>query len=228
MISPDAPRQIMELAKKKAESTVDGGLQKKLNDLTSYGTTAGIGGLAFAISHIPLAGPVLSKIVSTGASMGATQVFKHLQEVSPNRADWIRNTLFVLERSACASIRQAYNTYSILSHKLLIRLPLKKDCQEAYDEAFAAYLAQSCVEELEEASKVLEKLANDLRIEAAQFRAQVQLRMSRLPADVDAIRSGHPRKICMGLNKCYWQDGHLARVQGHRVTPFSSIGNDDL
>ena len=228
MISPDAPHQIMKLAKTNAESAVEGGLQKKLNDMTSYGTAAGIGGLAFAISHIPLAGPILSKVVSTGASMGATQIFKHLLEESPNRAVWIRNTLFVLERSACASIRQAYNTFIVLSNKLLIRMPVKKDCQDAYNEAFAAYLAQSCVEELEEACKVLDKLASDLRLEAAQFRAQIQLRMGRLPADVDSIRDDHPNRTCLGANRCYWQSGHLPTVQGHRVNPFSSIGNDDL
>lgn len=221
MISSQATQSIIKKAKEEANSTVGGGIQKKLNDLQSYGTSLGTGGVSFLISHIPIVGPVLAKAFQLSSDIGISKLYEKLLSESHTPAERIGNSLFLLECSLSASIRQAYNTLAAFNQKVMFRLTHEcKDCQDAFQEANAAYLAGSCVEDLEAACSILEQLLKDLRSETMNFKNRVNNRIVSLPSAIDDFRDNHPGRVCIGAQACYWKKGP--------GTPFSSIGDKDL
>jgi hypothetical protein len=216
MIPSDATFKIMALAKERAAATEAGGLEKKLNDMTSYGQTAGTSAASFALSHVPFVGPVLAKAFDLAASYGISELYKKLTDESTSNKDRITNTLHLLERSLAASTRQAYNTADVCAGK-----PTRecKDCQDAYREAYSVALLNESINELDAAQNILTVLADALTNERSRLRALAQRRENSLRSDIDDFREEHKNSSCIGMNRCYWIN---------IPSPFKVIGNDQL
>lgn len=221
MIESKSTRDIISLAKQDATSTVGGALEKKLNDLQSYGTTALSGGVSFGISHIPIVGPVLAKAFELGSGAGLDKLYEYMLDNSTTRQDRITNALFFLERSLAASLRQSYNTLQAYDAKAGVSVEKEcDDCQEAFSEAKYACLAQDCVGDLEKGCKILEQLLKDLQTEVSLLKGRADQRVTNLVSRIDNFRDNHPDRTCVGTRKCYWVKG--------APTTFSAIGNDRL
>src|SRR4029077_12938607 len=124
--------QIILNAKFQADSTLGGGLEKKLNDLQSYGTTAATSSVSFGISHVPVVGPVLAKAFDLASSAGIDKLYEKLLAESKTPEQRMINSLFLLERSLSASIRQAYNTLTLYTSKATLVEQKCDDCQDAF------------------------------------------------------------------------------------------------
>jgi hypothetical protein len=220
MIPSTATPQLIQQARIEALAVVGGGLEKKFNDLQSYGTTAGTSGASFLISHIPIVGPVLAKAFDIAASIGINKLYEKLLSEATTREQRITYCLFLLERSLSASIRQAYNTMNFYNSRAQLGEVECKDCQDAFREAKIAYLAQDCMGDLEAACKILGKLKEDLEAETSQLKMKVDSRVNNLVSRIDNFRDNHKQSTCIGTQRCYWIPGP--------GTVFSSVRNEDL
>ena len=221
MIESKSTREIVSLAKQDALSVVGGGLEKKLNDLQSYGTTALSSGASFGISHIPLLGPALAKAFDLGAGAGLDKLYEYMLDNSTTREARITNALFFLERSLAASLRQSYNTLQAYDAKAGVSTEKDcADCQEAFKEAKYACLAQDCVIDLEKGCTILAQLLKDLQTEVSLLKGRTDQRVTNLVSRIDNFRDNHPNRTCIGTRKCYWIKGV--------GTPFSAITDQDL
>jgi hypothetical protein len=205
MIPENATRILIQAAQAQALSITGGGFEKKLNDLQSYGTTAATSAATFAISHIPLAGPVVAQLVKLASDAGIDKAYEKLLADSKTPAERINNSLFLLERSLIASIRQAYNTLTLYTSKAERAEQECKDCQDAAREAKSAFVAKDCVDDLKGGCKVLEQLAKDLQFEMGVIKGKVDERVNNLASRIDNFRENHKNDFCMGPQKCYWQ-----------------------
>jgi hypothetical protein len=221
VIESKSTREIISLAKQDATSALGGGLEKKLNDLQSYGATAVSSGVSLGISHIPLLGPGLAKAFDLGAGAGLDKLYEYMLDNSTTRDARITNALFFLERSLAASLRQSYNTLELYDGKAGVSVEKEcGDCQDAFKEARYACLAQDCVGDLEKGCKILEQLLKDLQTEVSLMKGRADQRVTNLVSRIDNFRDNHPDRTCIGTRKCYWIKGP--------GTPFSAITDRDL
>jgi hypothetical protein len=215
MIPSTATRKLMQDAKIEARSLI-GGLQKKLNDLEKYKTTGAQSGASFIIQHFPVVGPTLSKMFQASTDIAIDKVYQTYLENSKTPKERVSNSLFVLERYLCATIRQTYNTVADYISTSNAQEVACKNCQDAFAEAKAAYLAQECVDDLKKAFAVVEQLAKDLEAEIGEARLEVNKRVGRLDFRIDNFRTKHPEAKCAGLRKCHWEPGP-------QLSPFTSF-----
>jgi hypothetical protein len=221
----DAPRRLCDQAKIQATSAFGGGIDKTLNDLQSYGTTALTSGISFGISHIPIVGPMLAKAFDLASGKGITKAYEELRANAKSREERISYSLFLLERSVASTIRQAYNTVHDYDGKAGIGDVDCKDCQAAYREAWSNYLAQDCVDDIKKGVDMLEELVADLKTEVNILKGRVDTRVTSLPGRIDSFRDNHKKARCMGTQACYF----IAPSGSVKVpSPFGSIRNEDL
>ena len=221
MIPHTATKTIADLAKLDAASTAGGGVEKKLNDMQSYMTSAGMGAVSFALAHIPIVGPGIAKAFELASGVGIGKLYEKLLSDSADRKERIRNGLFLMETSLSAAARQAYNTMVVYQEKIgMVPEDDCEDCQEAFKAARGVHLAAVCIEEIEAAAQVIAKLAEDLAAEAMRLKAQSDIRVNNVQSRIENFRDNHPNKKCLGTRRCYFVPG--------AGTVFGSIGNDDL
>jgi hypothetical protein len=221
VIPSTATTEIIQKAKIEATASSGGGISKKINDLQSYGTMGGTAVVSFAISHIPLLGPALAKAFDIGAGMGIDAIYATLLENSKSREERIVNSLFLLERSLAASMRQAWNTVHDYDKKAGVKAEVEcDDCQDAFKEARYAALAQDCVEDIEAGCLALEQLVKDLKADVSILKGKVDQRVTRMVSRIDNFRDNHPDRACMGTQRCYWMP--MPGTRGS--TPFGSYG----
>jgi hypothetical protein len=204
MIPHDAPRRLCDKAKIDATSLAGGGLEKMFNDLQSYGTTAVSSGVSFGISHIPIVGPMLAKAFELASAKGITKVYEELRANAKSREERISYSLFLLERSVAADMRQSYNTLHYYDGKAGVGEVTCKNCQDAFREARATYLAQDCVEDLQKGCDLLEELVKDLKAEISILKGRADQRVSALPGRIENFRDNHKKSTCIGTQACYW------------------------
>jgi hypothetical protein len=219
MIPSTDTRKLIQKAQLTARSILGGGFKKKLNDLESYKSTGAVSGGGFLVQHIPVFGPSLGKAYETAANAGINKLYEKWLAESKTPKQRLTNSLFVLERYLCASIRQAYNTLADYIDKASPGVSVRcNDCQDAFKEATAAYLAQDCVDDLKKALAIVDQLAKDLRTEIDEAGFAVNQIVSKLDRRIDNFRGNHPDKSCRppGVQECYW-------IPGPQITPFSSF-----
>lgn len=216
MIPSTATFEILQKAKDQAKATEGGGLEKKLNDMRNYAQLAGTGGASFALSHIPLVGPLVAKAFELAASFGISELYKKLTEESNTNQQRIINSLHLMENALAKSMRQAYNTADFYASKATRDC---KDCQDAFHEAYAVGLLSDCVDELDAAQEILDVLAKALTAERSRLRALSQQREANIRSEIDGFREEHKNKPCLGPYRCYWINV---------PSPYSSIKNEDL
>jgi hypothetical protein len=214
----------MAKAKEDATSFFGGGIEKTINDLQSYGATLGVSGASFLLSHIPFVGTEIAMAFDLASKKGINKAYELLREKATSREKRIIYTLFLLERSVSATLRQAYNTVKDYDAKASRDFPCD-DCQDAYREARSSYLAQDCVDDMVAGCKMLEELVADLKAEIGILKGKTDSRVSLLASRIDEFRGNHKKSTCMGLNRCYF-----LTPPGRVTVPTvgSHIKNDDL
>lgn len=219
MVPKSATTLLMQSAQSAARSWLQGGLRKKFNDLEKYkaaGVTAAIG---FGLSHIPFVGPTLGKLCETGLDSGIDQVYKAYLDDSKTPKERMNNALFVLERYLCSSIRSMYNTLG----NYVDTAPEKvqcKDCQDAFKEANALYLASECVTDLKKALALVQRLRDDMEGQIRLLELETQAK-GEVRRRIENFRENHPNKACSGLHKCYWEQQPENIEFGTRQGTFS-------
>lgn len=221
MIDSSSNLKISRQAKAQAESSAGGGFEQKLNDLQSYGTSAGAGTASFLISHIPVVGPLLAKGFDLASSAGIAALYEKWLKEASTREERISYALFFLEKALAASLRQAYNTVHGYHTKASVEFAVEcKDCQDAFRVAYADHLSVKCLVEIEAGCKILEQLVKDLRHEATELKGSADARVTRHNNRYDTFRDNHPQRACLGPQTCYWRPGP--------PTPFSTVTNEQL
>ena len=216
MVPSIATFTIIQKATGQAKAAEGGGLEKKLNDMRGYAQLAGTSGASFALSHIPLVGPILAKAFDLAASFGISELYKKLTKESTSNQERIINSLHLMENALAKSMRQAYHTADFYANKDKLDC---KDCQDAFRESYAVGLLADCVTELDAAQEILDLLSTALIAERSRLKALSQRRSDNLRNDIDNFREEHKNGSCMGTQTCY-------RVNVPSV--FNRMQNSDL
>ncbi|MDX1546459.1 MAG: hypothetical protein R3247_05705 [Rhodothermales bacterium] len=194
-----------------------GTTERMLNDMTKYATEGVSGGLSFAISHIPLLGPVLAKGYDLSSAAALAAFYKKKLSEAATREDRIQYATSYLEASLAGDMRKAYNTLVHYDAALTTFLDAPpNDCQEAHKKLYMTHLADACVTDFREWSQILKTLADDLESLANEFTPRITMKKSKVEYDLGDLRHRHPSRKCHGLQRCYWVPDPIP-VQGAQV-----------
>ena len=219
MIDSSANNEISRVAKSQANSIANGGFEKMLNDMESYGVSAVSSAVSFGVSHIPVVGPTIAFGLEKAATAGMSAARRKALENASTKEERTKHALFLLELGLAGDLRKLANTIASVNDRASLFTD-PQDCQEAFRLAYRDHLAINCMDELDDGVALLEQLAKDLKAIAQELRARAAARVNNHRFEYDVFRDNHKTGKCMGTQRCYWTQGP--------GTPFSAITKDML